>query len=115
MEKMHMTVADLEAAKNRIAEDAHYVEAIIGTPLDADMHIAATCIGIVEEMVKCSESTITGYKWIEGKEDGNIVALTEDGRIFVATGVPIMTRPHIVALHNLWLKVVAAFGGEVSK
>lgn len=76
-ETKQLTVADLEAAKER-----HEKMANINAPHNEVFNIAATCIGIVEEMVKCGD---------------------------------LNDKMHFADLHNLWLKAVAAFGGEVRR
>lgn len=101
-ETKQLTVADLEAAKKR---EEHYGD-----------HIAATCIGIVEEMVKFEYSNIKiTDKWITVQtsfDDEQFLVNTED-ECGVCDYMTDVTASHIVALHNLWLKAVAAFGGEV--
>ncbi len=74
-----------------------------------DEKIAFTCIGIVMEMLKTKESTITDYEWLVGKTEGNITAKTAGGKIIIAKGVSSLTRPHIVGLHEIWRKVCSIF------
>ena len=111
MRNMKMTVADLEAAKRR---EEHYGD-----------HIAATCIGIVEEMVKLDRNLHDGLeKWtVEGgwrDSDGEIpdelAQINTEKFGCISNFKEGMMRKtdcdHIVALHNLWLKAVAAIREE---
>ena len=112
-----LTVADLEAAKKYMEacekSDKEVSEKNLIAKLD---HVAATCIGIVEEMVKCvkpSREVCSPYRCSEMCEDTTFDLQDDSGW---EVGQKFLYREdaeHLVALHNLWLKAVAAFGGEV--
>lgn len=108
-----LTVADLEAAKDRIKANTRDIESLLGTPLEVDMDIAATCIGIVEEMVKLEGSTISDCEWQTSQKQKEIIAKSMNGNLSFGADVPYLTREYVCQLNNLRLKAVAAFGGEV--
>ena len=117
-EMRQLTVADLEAAKDwhtsESADLRHHEKS-------HKMHsIAATCIGIVEEMMKCVKprrgecSRYCSSSICYGAD--TTFDLQDDTGWDV--GQNFLEREdveHLASLHNLWLKVVAAFGGEEEK
>ena len=88
MAKRQLTVADLEAAKMNIQAG------VVGT---GELSIAATCIGIVEKMVKCM-----------AHDPARPIRESEFSKKFGADN-----WSHFYGMHEVWLKAVAAFGGEV--
>lgn len=108
-QNQQLTVADLEVAKER-----HEKMASINAPHNEMFNIAATCIGIVEEMVKCS-APFTQGKWQFTADAGTQECFVSDECTEpIASGIVIPhDAMHIAELHNLWLKAFAAFGGEV--
>lgn len=106
-----LTVADLEAAKER-----HERMANINAPHNELFIIAATCIGIVEEMVKLDsiKSNTEWHRYVHddspASKQGGMVA---DKQVLLGQFSRAEYAVHCATLHNLWLKAVAAFGGEV--
>ena len=102
-----LTVADLEAAKKK-----HEKMADLNCPYDRIFTIAATCIGIVEEMVKLDTKGVEYLPWQDQIDLEDEHALV-DG----AVGEVIVDERHcqnirfISGLTQVHHKAVAAFGG----
>lgn len=76
--------------------------------------IAATCIKLVEEMVKCSAPFTQGKWQFTADADTQECFVSDECTEPIASGIVIPhDAMHIAELHNLWLRAVAAFGGEV--
>lgn len=93
-----LTVADLEAARMCYTSDT----------------IAATCIKLIEEMLKCSAPFTKGKWQFTADAETQECFVSDEHTEPIASGIVIPhDAMHIAELHNLWLKAVAAFGGEV--
>ena len=103
-----LTVADLEEAKER-----HEKMANINAPHNEIFNIAATCIGIVKEIVKCQwPNADDPNEWYHDANQNEVIDEKSGEEVFCDPHYMI-DADHIVALHNIWIKAVAAFGGEV--
>lgn len=106
----------LEAAKAGVIKEKNmhrYCTKQSCAELRRHLDIAANCIGIVEELLKCNKSF--GFDiWKVADDTGINTTICGDGGMFIAEDecFSMADAKHIVSLHNLWLKAVAAFGGK---
>ena len=73
----------------------------------------AACVGIVSELLKCDKSLGLDV-WKVADDTGINTTICGDGGMFIAEDDCFSTidAKHIVALHNIWLKAVTAFGAN---
>lgn len=109
-----MELDDLDAAKASVLKERsmhEYCTKQSCAELRRHLGIAANCIGIVEELLKCNKSF--GFDiWKVADDTGINTTICGDGGMFIAEDecFSMADAKHIVSLHNLWLKAVAAFG-----
>lgn len=114
MTKRKLTVADL-ARSRRFYGGLYEDMKVLGAPsMTRNQKISVICIGIVEEMVKCS-APFTHGKWqFTANAETQECFISDESTEPIASGILIPhDAMHMAELHNLWLKAVAAFGGEV--
>lgn len=120
-------VAELELFKKRVAEDVREAwkseAAAKSRQEDAEIErddakarlkeARAACTGIVAELLKCDKSLGLDV-WKVADDTGINTTICGEGGMYIAEDDCFSTTDakHIVALHNIWLKAVTAFGAN---